>query len=94
MKSCSKCKEVLDETFFPIDKRKKNGLKSECKKCHNKFNRLSRGDNYSMSKEYFKSKLTRSGFTTLDLNDNKSLIELKKQLLILKRTIKWSNLKM
>lgn|SRR5574343_143584 len=35
MKICSKCKENKNETDFYKDKRTKDGLYSNCKKCHN-----------------------------------------------------------
>lgn len=36
MKKCSKCHELKPETEFYKDKRTKDGLKCQCKKCHNK----------------------------------------------------------
>jgi len=93
MKKCSKCKKILDEICFSTDKRKKNGLKSECKNCHKNYDRGTRKKDYSSSTEYLKSKLNRRGFLITDINQNKELIEVQKNILILKRTIKWSNSK-
>lgn len=35
MKQCTKCKEWKDETEFPKDKYKKDGLCTRCKQCVN-----------------------------------------------------------
>ena len=34
MKICSTCRASLDTSFFYKDRRNKDGLKSQCKKCH------------------------------------------------------------
>lgn len=34
MKQCSKCHELKPESEFYKDKRTKDGLKCQCKKCH------------------------------------------------------------
>lgn len=94
MLKCSKCKGIFDEAYFSVDKRKKKGFKSECKKCHANYPREKRKKNYINSVEYLKNKLKRRGLSITDVNQNESLIEVQRQLLILKRTIKWSNLKM
>jgi hypothetical protein len=94
MLKCSKCKGIFDESFFSIDNRRKRGFKSECKKCHGNYPREKRKKDYINSDEYLKSKLNRRGLLITDINQNKELIEVQRNLLILKRTIKWSNLKM
>ena len=94
MKKCSKCKKIFDESDFYPDKRRKSGLKYECKKCHKIYDRKLRKVNYANTEEYLKCKLTRRGLTRLEIAENKELIDVMKNLLILKRTIKWSNLKM
>lgn len=38
MKQCSKCREIKPESEFYSDKRTKDGLKCQCKKCHCKTN--------------------------------------------------------
>ena len=42
MKKCSKCKEEKELDLFPIDKRKKDGRQSSCRKCHTIQNSISR----------------------------------------------------
>lgn len=38
MKQCSKCQKIKPETEFYKDKRTRDGLKCQCKKCHNETN--------------------------------------------------------
>jgi len=94
-KICSKCGKVKEFVDFSTDKRATDGRKSECKQCHNLYNRTKRNYNWisCLSDEYIKSKLTRTGFTTKQINDNPELIELRRNLIILRRTI-WQTLKM
>lgn len=38
MKTCSRCKKLLDKSAFYSDKRTPSGLKSQCKSCHTEGN--------------------------------------------------------
>jgi hypothetical protein len=89
-KSCSKCKHVKRLNEFPKCNRSKLGVKSECKLCHKSYKRTIRKDNWvtDLSDEYVKSKLIRSGFTMDQINDNPKLIELRRQLIILRRLVR------
>lgn len=44
MKQCSKCQKIKLETEFYKDKRTRDGLKCQCKKCHNETNIATRNE--------------------------------------------------
>lgn len=81
MKRCSKCHELKPDTEFYKDKRTKDGLKYQCKKCHTKTTIATRDENKHrrankeyMSRTYQKSpdKL-RAYWRTRTENDPKKL---------------------
>lgn len=54
VKICSQCRKEkpLTSQFFYTDKRATNGFQSECKKCHNKQNKISFRNWYKTTKGY------------------------------------------
>lgn len=95
VKQCSKCKTEKPISEFPKCNRSVLGIKSQCKLCHNSYKRGSRFPTWvsDLSDEYVKSKLVRTGFTTKQINDNPELIELRRCLIKLRRSI-WQISKM
>jgi hypothetical protein len=52
-KKCCRCKELLPESAFAIEKRTKNGLTGCCKECHNTRKKFNAQDKYDMNKNKF-----------------------------------------
>lgn len=81
MKRCSKCHELKPETEFYKDKRTKDGLKCQCKKCHCKTSVATRDKNKhrKSNKEYMRRKyqsepdVVRAYWRTRTENDSKKL---------------------
>lgn len=53
-KECSKCGEIKRKEEFKKESKKKDGIASNCKECHNKINKRWRQNNPEASKEYSK----------------------------------------
>lgn len=87
MKTCSKCGDLKSLDEFTVAKKKKGKLYyGYCKSCHSTHTRKLTDD---LSDAYITQGLLKSGFLVV----TKQMIELKRNLLILKRTI-WQNSKM
>ncbi len=54
IKTCSKCKELKDETEFSKEQRNKNGLRSWCKSCYRKQSKQYNVKNRETRATYFK----------------------------------------
>lgn len=88
LRKCSKCKVFKPETDFGnIKRRGKIDKSTHCKKCHAELHRV----NYcvNMSDKYIERALREQGF----INPPKEIIDVKRELLRLKRTI-WQISKM